>query len=103
MKGKGRVPAKAGKGKPPVKRAASAPAISEKPKAPEYERNESGLWSAFFDTDEMSEYVTATNKILAAIKRGDKEVALPTEFLRHAISNIINFRDPLIVAAWNRS
>ena len=70
--------------------------------APHYAPTEDGLWEAFFDTDEMLEYVHATDKIHAAQERGEKEVSLPTEFLARVIANKINFDDPEIVAAWNR-
>jgi hypothetical protein len=71
-------------------------------KTPQYPATEDGLWQAFFDTDEMYEYIAATDKIHAAQKRGDTEVALPTAFLARVIANRINFDDPEIVAAWNR-
>lgn|SRR5579885_3376469 len=71
-------------------------------KSPEYPATEEGLWQAFFDTDEMMEYVHATDKIRAAQERGEAEVALPTAFLARVIANNINFDDPQIVAAWNR-
>jgi hypothetical protein len=71
-------------------------------KTPDYPPTENGLWEAFFDTDEMAAYLSATKKIDAALKRGDAEVALPTEFLSQAISNRINFDDRRIVDAWNR-
>jgi hypothetical protein len=71
-------------------------------KSPDYPATEDGLWEALFDTDEMMEYVHASDKIHAAAKRGDAEVALPTAFLAHVICNRVNFDDPHIVAAWNR-
>lgn len=71
-------------------------------KSPDYPSTEDGLWEALFETDEMMEYVQATDKIHSAIERGDAEVALPAEFLARAISNKVNFDDPYIVAAWNR-
>ncbi len=63
---------------------------------------EERLWEALFETDEMMEYVEATEKINSAIERGDAAVSLPTAFLARAISNRVNLDDPHIVAAWNR-
>src|SRR5579871_1484938 len=71
-------------------------------KSPNYPATEDGLWEALFNTDEMMDYVQATDKINEALERGDAEVALPTAFLARAISNRVNFDDPHIVAAWNR-
>jgi hypothetical protein len=69
---------------------------------PLYPQTEDGLWQAFFDTDEMADYLDATNKINAARERGDAEVSLPVAFLSRAIANNINFDDRRIVDAWNR-
>lgn len=71
-------------------------------KSKNYPATEDGLWEAFFETDEMLEYVEASDKINAALERGDAEVALPTAFLAKTISGKVNFQDPEIVAAWNR-
>jgi hypothetical protein len=50
----------------------------------------------------MAEYLAATNKISAAIERGDKEVSLPTEFLAKRLPQVIPFHDKEYVDAWNR-
>ena len=80
----------------------ATPAAGPAPKQPIYPATQSGLWTAFFDTDEMAEYVAATNKISAAIKRGDKEVSLPTEFLAKRLPQAIPFHEKEYVDAWNR-
>jgi len=86
----------------PKKAKSKPPAVPKSPPDPEYPQTESGLWEAFFDTDEMSAYVQATEKIREAEERGDEEVSLPTEFLSDAIANTVNFTDAKIIAAWNR-
>ena len=81
------------------KKAASA---GSAPTPPPYPKTVNGLWAAFFDTDEMAEYHAATNKISAALKRGDKEVSLPTEFLAKRLPQAVPFHDKEFVDAWNR-
>lgn len=88
----------------PKKAKGKQPSTPPSPPAaePQYPATDQGLTEAFFDTDEVNAYIHATDKIREALKRGDKEVSLPTEFLDNSISNIIPFSDPTIVGAWNR-
>lgn len=81
------------------KSVSSAPGAAGKPLRPPTVND---LWAAFFDTDEMAEYLAATNKIRAAVNRGDKEVSLPTEFLAKRLPDVIPFHDRDFVDAWNR-
>ena len=63
---------------------------------------EDALWAAFLETDEVAEYIAATDKISEAIERGEEEVSLPTAFLAKRLPQTIPFHDEAYVVAWNR-
>lgn len=65
--------------------------------------DEQKIWLHFLGTDVMAEYLDATGKIREALDKGEKEVALPTEFLAKWIPQTIRMEDQEVVEAWNQS